>query len=62
MIDFEIPFKALFFCIESHGKYFKILFYKKLFPMGSESSLGRFFIECLNDLNMISDCQSDGCF
>lgn len=46
--------------MESHGKYFKILFYKKLFPMGSESSFGRFSVKYLKNLNIILDCQNDG--
>lgn len=62
MIDFEIPLKAPFFWINAHGKYFKILFYRKPIPVGSESSAGRFLEKCLNNLNTSSDCQNDECF
>lgn len=62
MINFEIPFKVLFFSIDSHGKYFKTLFYKKLFPVGHESSLSRFLVKYLNNLDTISSCQNDECF
>lgn len=30
--------------------------------MGSKSSLGRFLVKSLNNLNTISDCQNDECF
>lgn len=62
MIDFEIPLKAPFLWINTHGKYFKILFHKKSIPVRAGSSVGRFLVKCLNNLNTFSDCQNDECF